>query len=52
MDQRDDKKDMVTLNSNISKGLSGNGLPSKKSKSKRSKTYEYDTQNINMVRQQ
>ncbi|XP_037725235.1 LIM domain and actin-binding protein 1 isoform X3 [Drosophila subpulchrella] len=48
MDQRDDKKDTVTLSSNISKGPSGNGLPTKKGKSKRSKTNEYDTQNINM----
>ncbi|XP_043947159.2 uncharacterized protein LOC108036014 isoform X20 [Drosophila biarmipes] len=48
MDQMDEKKGMSTLNSDISKGPSGNGIPSKRCKSKRSKTYEYDTQNINM----
>nr|XP_044251252.1 LIM domain and actin-binding protein 1 isoform X3 [Drosophila takahashii] len=48
MDQKDNQKDMDTLNSNILKEPSGNGLTSKKNKSKRSKTYEYDTQNINM----
>ncbi|XP_043657611.1 uncharacterized protein LOC122622920 isoform X2 [Drosophila teissieri] len=39
---------MDTQNPNSSKISSGNGLPSKKYKSKRSKTNEHDNQNINM----
>ncbi|XP_026839134.1 uncharacterized protein LOC6555862 isoform X3 [Drosophila erecta] len=46
--QEDEQINMDTQNPNSSKISSGNKLPSKKSKSKRSQTNEYDNQNINM----
>jgi len=41
---------MDSLNPQSSKISFGNGLPLKKKKTKKSKTNEYDNQNINMVR--